>query len=54
MAEKLGLSRSGLYKALRPEGKPSFAMTLQRRKPTTAFQGVSVVQPTEPCLDMAF
>jgi probable addiction module antidote protein len=29
MAEKLGMSRSGLYKALSPEGNPSFATMLQ-------------------------
>jgi probable addiction module antidote protein len=29
MAKKLGMSRSGLYKALSPEGNPSFAMMLQ-------------------------
>jgi probable addiction module antidote protein len=29
MAEKLGLSRSGLYKALGAEGNPSFATMLQ-------------------------
>lgn len=29
MARKLGMSRSGLYKALGPEGNPSFATMLQ-------------------------
>ena len=29
LAERLGMSRSGLYKALGPEGNPSFSTMLQ-------------------------
>ena len=50
LAARLGMSRSGLYKALGPEGNPSFSTMLQLL--SSLGMGVSV-RPQQPVPDRA-